>query len=68
MNYHTEHHMYAAVPCYKLGKLHKLIRQDLPHCPRGLIETWTQIAEIQRKQRIDPDYQFVAELPTQPAL
>ena len=67
MNYHTEHHMYAAVPCYKLGKLHRLIRDDLPHCPRGLYETWTHIAEIQRKQEDDPDYQFVAELPTQPA-
>jgi len=29
MNYHTEHHMYAAVPCYNLGKLHALIRHDL---------------------------------------
>jgi fatty acid desaturase len=28
--------MYAAVPCYRLGKLHKLIRHDLPPSPRGL--------------------------------
>jgi len=28
MNYHTEHHMYAAVPCYRLGKLHIQARQD----------------------------------------
>ena len=38
MNYHIEHHMYAAVPCYRLGKLHAAIKSDLPHCPRGLYE------------------------------
>jgi fatty acid desaturase len=64
MNYHTEHHMYAAVPCYKLGRLHRLVKSDLPHCPNGLIETWRQIAEIQRRQAEDPDYQYVADLPT----
>ena len=63
MNFHIEHHMYAAVPCYHLGRLHKLIRADLPHCPHGLVETWTQIAAIQKRQKADPDYQFVAELP-----
>ena len=30
MNFHTEHHMYAAVPCYHLGKLHRAIAHDLP--------------------------------------
>ena len=64
VNYHCEHHMYAAVPCYNLGKLHKLIKHDLPHCPRGLIETWRQIAGIRKKQKIDPEYQYVAELPS----
>ncbi len=63
MNYHTEHHMYAAVPCYRLGRLHRLIKHDMPHCPNGLIETWKQVAEIQRRQEEDPGYQFVAELP-----
>ncbi len=63
MNFHIEHHMYAAVPCYHLGRLHRLVRHDLPHCPRGLVETWRQIAAIQKRQKSDPDYQFVAELP-----
>ena len=30
MNYHIEHHMYAAVPCNNLGKLHEQIKSDLP--------------------------------------
>lgn len=46
-----------------VGRLHKLIRADLPHCPRGLVEIWKQIAAIQKRQKTDPGYQFVAELP-----
>jgi fatty acid desaturase len=63
MNYHTEHHMYAAVPCYNLAKLHALIKHDLPYCPHGLIATWRQIAEIQTRQKEDPSYQYIASLP-----
>lgn len=63
MNYHTEHHMYAAVPCYNLGKLHALIREDLPRCPNGLYETWMQIADILKRQKTEPGYQFTAEVP-----
>jgi fatty acid desaturase len=66
MNYHTEHHMYAAVPCYKLGRLHRLIKCDLPPCPHGLIATWKEIAAIQKIQETNPDYQYVAPLPKAP--
>ena len=59
MNYHTEHHMYAAVPCYRLGALHRLIKADMPECPRGLYAAWKQIFETQKKQAADPTYQFV---------
>ncbi len=62
MNYHTEHHMYAAVPCYNLGELHRLIRPDLPRCT-GLREAWQEIIAILKKQKLDPTYQFYAELP-----
>ena len=37
MNFPIEHHKYAAVPCYRLGTLHRLIRHDLPPSPRGLL-------------------------------
>jgi fatty acid desaturase len=63
MNFHTEHHMYAAVPCYNLGKLHALIKSDLPQCPRGLYATWKQIAGFLERQKINPAYQFVPALP-----
>jgi fatty acid desaturase len=62
MNYHIEHHMYAAVPCYNLGRLHALIRHDLPDCPRGVVAAWREIIPIVRRQQIEPDYQFVPEL------
>jgi fatty acid desaturase len=64
MNYHTEHHMYAAVPCYKLGRLHRLIRHDMPECPRGLVATWLQIADILKRQKLDPAYKFSPALPS----
>jgi len=63
MNYHIEHHMYAAVPCYKLGRLHQLIQHNLPPCPRGIIATWKEIAAIQKLQDENPEYQHAPPLP-----
>jgi fatty acid desaturase len=63
MNYHTEHHMYAAIPCYNLGRLHRLIKHDLPPCPHGLIATWQEISVIQKIQEKDATYQHVLPLP-----
>jgi fatty acid desaturase len=63
MNYHIEHHMFAAVPCYKLGRLHRLIKHDLAPCPHGLIATWKEIAAILAIQETNPDYQHVVPLP-----
>jgi fatty acid desaturase len=67
MNYHTEHHMYAAVPCYRLARLHRLIKHDLPPCPHGIIATWREIAAIQAIQKTNPEYQHVAPLPKKEA-
>jgi len=64
MNFHTEHHMYAAVPCYRLARLHALIRHDLPPCADGLIAVWREIAAIQTRQTAEPDYQHHAPVPT----
>jgi fatty acid desaturase len=63
MNYHTEHHMYAAVPCYRLGRLHRLLKPDLPECPRGLYAAWTNIAMILERQKIEPAYQYSPAFP-----
>jgi fatty acid desaturase len=65
MNFHIEHHMYAAVPCYKLAQLHRAIEHDLPPSPVGLVATWQEITAILRRQQAEPSYQYVPPLPVQ---
>ncbi|MDX2226693.1 MAG: fatty acid desaturase [Verrucomicrobiae bacterium] len=62
MNYHTEHHMYAAVPCYNLPRLHQAVKHDLPPT-KGLVGAWREIAEIQARQDKEPSYQHVQPCP-----
>lgn len=62
MNWHTEHHMYAGVPCYNLKKLHMEVQDDMP-APRTLTSAWREMLEIWRKQQADPEYQFDTPLP-----
>jgi fatty acid desaturase len=63
MQYHVEHHMFPAVPFYNLPALRKAIEHDLPPAPHGLWATWREIMLIHKKQRENPDYVFVPELP-----
>ncbi len=63
MNFHIEHHMFAAVPCYNLGRLHRAIRHDLPDTPRGLWKAWRQILLVLQRQQTEPEYQFIPPLP-----
>ncbi|MBZ0302104.1 MAG: fatty acid desaturase [Anaerolineae bacterium] len=62
MNWHTEHHMYAGVPCYNLKKLHQELAADMPE-PRTLVSAWREMRETWRRQKIDPDYHFDTPLP-----
>jgi len=63
MNWHLEHHMYAAVPCYNLKKLHQLVADDMPE-PRTLLGAWREMAETRRQQKIDPSYEYDTPVPT----
>jgi fatty acid desaturase len=65
MNYHTEHHMYAAVPCYNLAALHEAIKHDLPPTPEGLVAVWKIIAEDLRHQAEDPTWVEPIALPSE---
>ena len=62
MNWHTEHHMYAGVPCYNLKKLHQAVKDDMPE-PRSLVGVWREMLETWERQMIDPTYQFDTPLP-----
>ncbi|NQU38743.1 MAG: fatty acid desaturase [Lentisphaerae bacterium] len=66
MEYHTEHHMYAAVPCYNLRRLSQLVSHDLP-VPKGLVGTWREIGMILARQQEEPDYQYQHPLPASAA-
>ena len=63
MNYHIEHHMYAAVPFYNLPELHRLVRDDCPAPGKGVAGTWRQVIPILRRQQREPGYMFLPELP-----
>ena len=62
MNWHLEHHMYAAVPCYNLKKLHLAVAGDMP-APRTLIGAWREMRETWRRQQTDPGYAFDTPIP-----
>jgi fatty acid desaturase len=63
MNYHIEHHMYAAVPFYNLKKLHKAISKDLPE-QKSLFASYKDIIEIQKRQKLEPDYYYDQPCPS----
>ena len=67
MNYHIEHHTYAAVPCYNLGKLHELMKHDLPPVLNGLFPVWEEIIAIQYRQKHEPGYSYAQPLPDETA-
>lgn len=62
MNWHLEHHMFAAVPCYHLKKLHTAVADDMP-IPRTLLGAWQEMRDTWRRQKIDPTYAYDTPVP-----
>ena len=62
MNWHTEHHMYAGIPCYNLRALHEEVKDDMPE-PRTLRGAWREMLDVWERQKTDPDYAFDTPLP-----
>ena len=62
MNWHLEHHMFAAVPCYNLPKLHQVVADDMPK-PRTMLGAWEEMRETYRKQMEHPTYEFDTPVP-----
>mgnify|MGYP001255608765 FL=1 len=65
MNWHTEHHMYAGVPCYNLRHLAKEIEKDMPE-PKSLFEAWKEMLYIWQIQKNNPEYAFDTPVPNNP--
>lgn len=63
MNFHIEHHTYAAVPFYNLEKLHRAMASDCPVPVRGYLKGVGRILGIIRRQHREPDWHFIPELP-----
>ena len=62
MNWHVEHHMYGAVPCYNLEKLHRAVAHDMPE-PRTLIGAWKEMRATWKRQQKDPGYEYDTPVP-----
>ena len=62
MNWHIEHHMYGAVPCYRLGKLHRVVAHDMPE-PRTLIGAWKEMRQTWKRQQTEPGYAYDTPVP-----
>ena len=62
MNWHTEHHMYAGVPCYNLRNLADEIKKDMPE-PKSLFEAWKEMLDTWQTQKSNPTYAFDTPVP-----
>jgi fatty acid desaturase len=67
MNFHTEHHMYAAIPFWKLPELRKVLEPDVPAAHKSFAACFRLLGEIRRKQEKDPKYFHVPTLPASAA-
>jgi Na+-transporting NADH:ubiquinone oxidoreductase subunit F len=56
MNYHVEHHMFPAVPYYRLPDLHAEIKHTLPAPSPSMFHAYREIVAALWKQRTDPAY------------
>jgi len=63
MNWHTEHHMFPAVPCYNLGALHEAIKHDLPPPPVGILGVWRVIVTALREEAANPSWRAPIQVP-----
>lgn len=63
MNYHLEHHMFAAVPYHKLPALHEVIKDDVPAPYPSMWAALKEIVPTLIRQMKDQSYCLKYELP-----
>ena len=62
MNWHTEHHMFAGIPCYNLKALYHEIADQMPE-PRTVWGAWQEMRQTWEKQQTDPAYFYDTPVP-----
>ncbi len=63
MNYHIEHHMYAAVPFYNLPRLHRLVQHDYPAPQKSFVAGMRNLFAVRKRQKTDPGYVYSPVFP-----
>ena len=63
MNFHVEHHMYAAVPFYNLPELSEELETDLAKPLKGYFGGLAHVIRLKWRQKADPDFRHVPEFP-----
>ena len=63
MNYHIEHHMFAAVPFYNLKRLHKLVQFDYPAPQKSFLAGMANLFAVMKRQKTDPSYVYSPVFP-----
>jgi fatty acid desaturase len=63
MNYHTEHHMYAAVPCFNLSRFSKAVAPGMQAPVKGFLRGIRLVLDIKKKQKADPSFIYMPEFP-----
>ena len=63
MNYHTEHHMFAAVPFYNIARLHRAISSGMQVPQKSFLAGLRLLIRISKKQKEDPSYIHVPDFP-----
>ncbi|MEM9349886.1 MAG: fatty acid desaturase [Pseudomonadota bacterium] len=63
MNYHIEHHIFTAIPYYRLPEAHALLRHELPAPDPSIWAAYRRLLPVLRKQLTYQDAVIVPELP-----
>jgi fatty acid desaturase/nitrite reductase/ring-hydroxylating ferredoxin subunit len=63
MQYHTEHHMFPAVPFHALSKLHEKIKDQLPPEYPSVWHAYREIIPTILRQQKEPDFHITPQLP-----
>ncbi len=63
MNYHTEHHMYAAVPFHKLRKLRAVLESNMPAAEKSFFSCLRLLYRIKARQKEEPGYIYMPSFP-----